>query len=123
MKQPAQFQHNPGIGKGPAGLPFGYHPVCDAELLGQDGLGHSLFLSAGRDELSDFDLIRIGHLLSAFTVTPRKRNEQEPVVDRTGTPCFPGTQPMVGPLFFMVLFSDIALVPAGGFVRNAHDNQ
>ena len=96
MKQPAQFQHNPGIGKGPSGLPFGYRPVCDAELLGQDGLGHSLFLSAGRDELSDFDLIRIGHLLSAFTITPRKQNEQEPSVDMAEITCIPGTQLRVG---------------------------
>ena len=104
MKKSAQFQHNTGIREGFAGFPFLYRTVCDAEPFGQACLGHPLFLPAGCNKLSDFHLIHIGRLLSEFTITRRKQNEQEPAVDLTETSWFPGTQLMVERSYFMVQF-------------------
>ena len=57
VQQPAQGQHEGGVGHAFAPLPFGDGPVCDAQLFSQGGLGEAGLFPALRDKGADFLLI------------------------------------------------------------------
>ena len=80
----AEFQHDAGVWQGLARFPLGHRPVADPQPLGEGGLGHAPLLPAGCDELADFRLIHVGHLLSQPTIAPRPSERHEPLVDIAG---------------------------------------